>query len=91
MNLPENRDHGQDAAKAYKIFVNTREKTVTTHRLTFDQVVILAYGPPNYDTSVYTVTYRDGPPANPHGRLVEGQSVEIKNEMIFNVVRTDKS
>ncbi len=78
-------------ATEFKIIVNAREKTVTKDRLTFDDVVILAYGPPNYETNVYTITYRHGPESNPQGRLVQGESVKIKNGMIFNVVRTDKS
>ncbi len=33
----------------------------------------------------------DGPRINPQGSLKEGQSVVVKNWMIFNVTATDKS
>jgi Multiubiquitin len=52
-------------------------------------VVILAFGPPNYDSSAYTITYRHG--TDKGSTLVQGQSVQVKSGMIFNVVRTDKS
>ena len=88
---PEKEHEAAHASHEFKIVVNAREKTVTKDRLTFDDVVILAYGPPNYETNIYTITYRHGPESNPQGRLVQGETVKIKSGMIFNVVRTDKS
>jgi hypothetical protein len=74
------------------IIVNGRPKTVRRSKLTFAQVVALAFDPvptgPNWE---FTVTYRNGPHANPQGTLVEGGSVRIKKGMIFNVTATDKS
>ena len=77
--------------KEATIFVNGRQKTVTQKELTFDEVVTLAFGPPNYDTSVYTVTYRKGEDKKPKGSLVRGESVKVKDGMFFDVIRTDKS
>jgi hypothetical protein len=37
------------------------------------------------------VSYEDGPRKNPQGSLTEGQTVFVKNWMIFNVTATDKS
>lgn len=85
---PENPP-GQE--KEMTIFVNGREKTVTQRELTFDELVVLAFGPPNSDTSVYTITYQKGPDHKEKGSLVQGESVKLKSGMIFNVVRTDKS
>lgn len=85
---PENPP-GQE--KETTIFVNGREKTVSQRELTFDELVVLAFGPPNSDTSVYTVTYQKGPDHKEKGSLVQGESVKLKSGMIFNVVRTDKS
>lgn len=74
------------------IIVNGRKKTVPKkEELTFDEVVTLAFGPPNYDTSIYTVTYQKGEDHKPKGSLVQGQSVKVKDGMIFDVIRTDKS
>ncbi len=75
----------------FTIVVNGRERTVTQKELTFDELVVLAFGPPNYDSSVYTITYRKGPDKMEKGTLVQGESVKLKSGMIFNVVRTDKS
>jgi len=77
--------------KDFSIFVNAREKVVAQRELTFEEIVILAFGPPNGDASVYTVTYQKGPDKKEKGSLVAGESVKLKDGMIFNVVRTDKS
>ena len=84
----QNRDHDR---KEVTIIVNGRSKTITQKELTFDEVVTLAFGPPNYETSVYTVTYQKGDGHKPTGSLVQSQSVKIKDGMIFDVLRTDKS
>lgn len=76
--------------KTYSIIVNGRPREVTEHKLTYLQVVQLAFpGEQPSATVVYTVTY-----SNPHGKdgsLVEGQDVVIKNGIIFNVRKTDRS
>jgi hypothetical protein len=78
--------------KTYTIYVNGQKKVVTTKTVTFDQIVKLAYPtPPSGENILYTVSYEDGPPANPQGSLTEGQTVKVKNGMIFNVTATDKS
>ena len=85
---PENPP-GQE--KEFTIVINGREKTVAQRELTFDEIVVLAFGPPNSDSSVYTITYQKGPEHKEKGSLVQGESVRLKSGMIFNVVRTDKS
>jgi hypothetical protein len=76
--------------KTYSIIVNGRPREVTEHKLTYLQVVQLAFpGEQPSASSVYTVTY-----SNPHGNdgsMVEGQEVVVKDGMIFNVRKTDKS
>ncbi len=86
-------DHkDQDRNKEYTIIVNGREKTVTTKELTFDQLVSLAFeDPPSGEFICFTITYRRGRGNKPEGTLIEGESVKIKNGMIFNVTATDKS
>ena len=60
--------------------------------MTFDEIVKLAFPTPPPGTNIlYTVSYEDGPRINPQGSLKEGQSVKVKNGMIFNVTATDKS
>jgi Multiubiquitin len=40
---------------------------------------------------MFTVTYRRGEGNKPEGTLVEGETVKVKEGMIFNVTATDKS
>jgi hypothetical protein len=52
----------------------------------------LAFNPvPTGPNIVFTVTFRKGPLENPEGTLTPGETVEIKDGMIFDVTATDKS
>jgi hypothetical protein len=77
--------------KEFTIIVNARQKLWNKKEITFDEVVNLAFGTPNYDTSVFTVTYQKGEDKKPKGSLTRGESVHVKDGMIFDVIRTDKS
>lgn len=79
------KDHG------YTVTVNGRQKTLTTNTLTFDEVVELAYpGGPRGDNWAYTVGYRRAE-GNKSGSLSAGDSVKVKDGMVFDVTQTDKS
>jgi hypothetical protein len=83
-------DHG--FGHQVTIIVNAREKKWTEDTISFDQVVKLAFPtPPPSENIVYTVTYRRGGGHKPEGTLTEGESVKVKDGMIFNVTATDKS
>lgn len=78
--------------KTLTIFVNTVENKVTTKELTFDQIVDLAFNPrPTGPDQMFTVTYRRGHGDKPEGSLTEGESVKVKDQMIFNVRATNRS
>ena len=78
--------------KIYRIIVNGRQKEVSTKTLTFDQVVALAFNPvPSGPNVQFTVTYRKGPRRNHEGSMTEGETVRIKDGMIFDVTETNKS
>lgn len=78
--------------KDFRLIVNLEEKFVVKKKQSFDDIVKLAYPtPPPGSTPDYTVVYRKGPPANPKGSLVQGQSVKVKNGMTFDVTPSDKS
>jgi hypothetical protein len=47
--------------------------------------------PPTGQCIVYTVTYHNGPRANPEGTMLDGDKVKVKDGMVFNVQFTDKS
>lgn len=90
MSNKEHKNEPPGQNKTYSIIVNARPRVVTEHKLTYRQVVQLAF-PDDQPTEgiVYTVTF-----SNPHGHdgsLVEGQEVVIKDGEIFNVDRTDRS
>jgi len=74
------------------IIVNARRKTVTGRKISFEKVVKLAFpdGPPTPQT-VYTVAYSNGPPRNPEGKMVAGQTVRIRDGMVFDVTETSRS
>lgn len=78
--------------KTIKIIVNGQKKEVATEEISYRHIVELAFespwGNPNV---VYTVTYSRGHHDRPQGSLVDGQSVNAKPGMVFNVTRTDKS
>lgn len=83
-------EHGHD--KEYTIIVNGRPKVVAKKELSFAEVVALAFdNPPTGPNIVFTITYRRGESNKPEGSLVEGETVKIKDGMIFNVTATDKS
>lgn len=63
----------------------------TKDEMTFNEIVALAEGLPSGQFIVYTITYRRGHGNKPEGTLVEGESVKVKDGMIFNVTATDKS
>jgi hypothetical protein len=78
--------------KIFGIIVNAQKKEVVETKLSFDEVVKLAYPiPPDGQNIMFTITYRKGPKQNPKGSLLEGQTVRIKNGMIFDVTPTDRS
>ena len=78
--------------KDFEIVVNAVKKPVPGPRVNFDQIVKLAFPTPIIGPNiVYTVAYRKGPKQNPKGTMLEGQSVLVKNGMIFDVTQTDKS
>lgn len=74
------------------VVVNGRDRTVTTEELNFDQVAALAYDPvPSGPNIVITITFRRGHGNKPEGSLLPGDTVKVKEGMIFNVTVTDKS
>lgn len=78
--------------KDITIIVNGREKVVPKTDYSFSQIVGLAYDtPPSGDNVTFTLTYRRGNGNKPEGTLTEGETVKLKDGMIFNVTATDKS
>lgn len=83
------KNGGQDHSKTVTIIVNGRPKEVTKGELSYAEVVELAGLTPSPKT-IFTITYRKGE-GNKEGSLVDGESVKVKDGMIFNVTPSDKS
>jgi len=74
------------------IIVNGRPRQVKGPKVSFEQVVALAFPAPPPGTDVqYTVQYMRGPGHKPSGTLIEGQSVKIKDGEEFDVTPTNRS
>lgn len=77
--------------KQVTIYINGTPKIVHKERLTFEEVVALAFdNPPTGDGAQFTVQYSRGN-SNSKGSLVEGQSVQVKEGMEFDVTQTNRS
>lgn len=81
----------EQCSKHFNIFVNARRHSWEEHTINYSQIVDLAFPPPCGPNEIFTVQYSRGPKENREGTLVEGQKVEVKNGMVFDVTRTDKS
>lgn len=77
--------------KLVTIIVNTREHQVEKDEITFDEVVALGLNPvPSGPNVLITVAYHRGQ-GNKSGDLLPGQSVKVKDGMVFDVTPTDQS
>ena len=76
----------------YTIIVNAEPKQWKLRTISFEQVVVLAFG--SFDDNPrrgYTVTYSRGVEPKPEGTMVKGSIIRVKNKMIFDVTATDQS
>lgn len=83
---------GNESKHTVTIVVNSREKEWGEKEISFDQVAALAYPtPPNGGNVEYSISFRRGQGNKPEGELSEGESVKVKDGMIFDVTPTDLS
>ncbi|TLP74562.1 hypothetical protein FEA48_10080 [Pseudomonas nitroreducens] len=71
------------------IIVNARQKPFDGDRITYQQVVALAFPGDDNPEIIYTVSFVG--PNILDGTLAEGQSVAIRNGMKFDVKKTNRS
>ena len=96
---PEHSEHPAHPEKPghpnrITVLVNGEEKILPPHtgQLSYEDIVKLAYGTlPTNQNTIYTVAYSNGPIENPKGTLTRGRSVLVKEGMVFNVSKSDKS
>ena len=72
------------------IYVNTKAFEWEKRTISYEEVIRLAFGNINASTS-YTITYSKGYSPKEDGFLVEGQIVDVKHKMQFDVTATTKS
>ena len=74
------------------IYVRGRKYEVKGEKISYTEVVNLAYPDgkhgPDYE---YDVTWKDGPKDESEGILKEGETIQVVEEMKFDVKFTDKS
>ena len=74
------------------IFVNGEEKIVKKDKISYEEVIELAFEHYEDDESInYTIVYFKGNNNKPNGFLLKGQAVMVKKGMRINVTRTNKS
>lgn len=86
----DNKEHGHEE-KEVTIIVNAREKKWDKKEISYEEVIKLAFG--EYienENIVYTVAYSKAH-GDKNGTLTKGESVKVKEGMVFNVNKTDKS
>jgi Multiubiquitin len=78
--------------KTVTIIVNGRKRVVAKDELTYEEVVNIAFdnNPPTGPNVVITVAYSKAE-HDKQGTLVAGESVKVKEGMVFNVKATDRS
>jgi hypothetical protein len=76
----------------FEIIVNSRPRTVDERRVTFEQIVQLAFPGQHAPNVEFSMTYRHAASKPPAGELAAGGAVEVKKKgTIFNVTRTVQS
>jgi hypothetical protein len=79
--------------KQTTIIVDGTEHPWAEKEISYEQVVSLAYdnSPPTGENVLITVGYHRGHGDKPEGDLDPGQSIKVKDGMVFDVTATDRS
>lgn len=74
-----------------EIIVNARARTVPGTRVTFEEIVAIAFPGQAQPNVVFTMTYRHAAATPAAGELAAGGAVNVKKGTTFNVTRTVQS
>jgi hypothetical protein len=77
--------------KTVKIVVNGRDETVTKGKITYEEVVSLAYPNPDFANNTYKVTYFRKDDRSEGVLTKGGKPVEVTEGMVFTVVPAIRS
>lgn len=86
----ENHDSRENAQKV-TIYVNGTPYEVDKGRISYEQLLTLIQAPPLPEGKRYAVQYSKGHNDKPTGTLIEGESVEVKKDMEFDVTPANRS
>lgn len=91
-NEKADKHNGRNDHKEITIIINGTPKVIQKERLNFDEIIALAFdNPPTGEGVQFTIQYSRGHSDKPKGTLVEGQSVQTKDGMEFDVTQTNRS
>lgn len=85
------KEHFESRKFEVCIIVNLKEKKWFAKKISYVEVVKLAYPDYDPDKKSYTVKYTNGPKQNPEGSMSDGDIIYVKNKMKFHVSATNKS
>lgn len=91
MSIDGAEDKKGKPPNSYEITVNGRPRTVFEKKQTYRDIAKLAYPDADFEKFQFTIVYFKGEQDHKEGDLVEGESVNVKDGMVFNVRRSDKS
>jgi hypothetical protein len=77
--------------KTVTIVVNGRQETVAKGKLTYEEVVALAYPNPDFQNNTYKVTYFRRTDSHEGTLTKGGKPVEVTDGMVFTVVQSVRS
>lgn len=82
-----------EVEKEVTIVVNSEQHIVPKGKISYERLVDLAFNgsPPCGPQIRISITYSEGVPEQPEGSVRVGQSVKVKNGMIFDVSATNQS
>ncbi len=94
MNSPEinkkNDPPGRD--KEFNIIVNGDPHVWSQKKISFVDVVKLAFNIyEDHPNVVYSVTYKRGDDSKPEGSMVKGDTIVVKDKMLFHVSKSGES
>jgi hypothetical protein len=76
--------------KTFTLLINGRERTVSAKKQTYRDIARLAYPDADFEKFMFTITYFKGE-SDKEGDLVESETINVKDGMVFNVRRSDRS
>jgi hypothetical protein len=84
--------NGGHPTKTVTLIVNTRKTSWDKDSISYEDLVQIVYpGKVLDENEEITISYSRGPKENREGSLTPGHSVDVKNQMVFDVYLTTRS